>query len=77
MASDELARLQSALEELPAKCQQAFLLHRFKGMSTTEVATHMGLTDRMIRIYVKKALIYCRYRLEGSSREEARQQAES
>jgi RNA polymerase sigma factor (sigma-70 family) len=75
VASDELARLQSALRELPPKYQQALLLHRFKGLSTTEIAARMGLTDRMIRIYIRKALIYCRYRIEGASIEEARQQA--
>lgn len=76
MAADELAVLLSALRELPQKCQQAFLLHRFRDLSTTEVAARMGLTDRMIRKYVRRALVYCRLRAEGLSREEAMRQVE-
>ncbi|MGQ0835682.1 MAG: RNA polymerase sigma factor [Gammaproteobacteria bacterium] len=76
MASDELALLLSALRELPRKCQQAFLLQRFRDLSTLEVAAIMGLTDRMVRRYVKRALIYCRLRIEGLSREEAMRQVE-
>ena len=65
MASDELAALRSALEELPPKCQRAFLLHRFEDLTTVEVGERMGLTDRMVRKYVKRALVYCRLRLSG------------
>jgi RNA polymerase sigma-70 factor (ECF subfamily) len=76
MAADELALLLSALRELPRKCQQAFLLHRFRDLSTVEVAATMGLTDRMVRKYVQRALVYCRLRIEGLSREEATRQVE-
>lgn len=73
IAADELARLLEALRELPAKCQHAFLLQRFHGLTPPQVATRLGITDRMVRHHVSRALIYCRYRLEGLSREEAQQ----
>jgi RNA polymerase sigma-70 factor (ECF subfamily) len=76
MASDELARLRSALAELPQKCRRAFELQRFQGLSAVEVAQQMGLTDRMIRHYVRRALVYCRFRLEGATPEVARKEAE-
>jgi RNA polymerase sigma factor (sigma-70 family) len=70
MASDELAVLRAALGELPPKCQRAFLLHRFEDLSTAEVGERMGLTDRMVRKYVRRALVYCRLRLAGVPRDE-------
>lgn len=76
VASDELARLQSAVDELPRQYRRAFVLQRFQGLSTTEVAARMGLTDRMIRHYIKRALVYCRFRLEGVSRADARKEAQ-
>ncbi len=74
MASDELAVLRAALEELPPKCQRAFLLHRFEELSTAEVGERMELTDRMVRKYVRRALVYCRLRLSGIPREEIGQE---
>ncbi len=70
MASDELAALRGALSELSPKCQRAFLLHRFEDLSTVEVGERMGLTDRMVRKYVRRALVYCRLRLSGVPKEE-------
>lgn len=77
MAADELSRLLTALKELPTKCQQAFLLHRLHGLSTVEVGQRIGLTDRMVRLHVKKALIYCRFRLEGLTPAQAREKSDS
>lgn len=73
MASDELCALRAALAELPPKCQRAFLLHRFEDLSTVEVGERMGLTDRMVRKYVKRALVYCRLRLSGIPKDEISQ----
>jgi RNA polymerase sigma factor (sigma-70 family) len=71
MASDELALLLTALRELPRKCQQAFLLQRFRDLTTQQVAATMGLTDRMVRRYMHRALLYCRLRVDGMTREDA------
>jgi len=76
MAASDLARVLVALRELPAKCQQAFLLHRLRDMSTVQVAAQMGLSDRMVRKHVRRALLYCRYRMDGLSREEAQKQVD-
>ena len=63
-AAEELRFLQGVLLELPPKCRQAFVLHRFRGLSFAEAAKEMKLTDRMIRIYVARALAYCQSRLD-------------
>jgi RNA polymerase sigma-70 factor (ECF subfamily) len=71
IASDQLVAFQSALKELPAKCQQAFIMHRFLDLAIVEVAERMGLTDRMVRKHVHRTLVYCRLRMTGVSVEEA------
>lgn len=70
----ELARLRAALDTLPGKCRQAFLLHKFQGLSMVEVATELGVSDRMVRHYITRALLHCRRALdvvpvEGSNNE--------
>jgi RNA polymerase sigma factor (sigma-70 family) len=71
IAEDELAKLMSALKELPVKCQKAFLLHKLRGLSTTDVARQMGITDRMVRYHVRTTLVYCRLRIQGVTQSEA------
>jgi RNA polymerase sigma-70 factor (ECF subfamily) len=77
IAADQLATLLSALKELSESCQKAFLLHKFRGLSTAEVAKCMDITDRMVRHHVRKALLYCRFRCDGFPKEEALRLAES
>jgi RNA polymerase sigma-70 factor (ECF subfamily) len=67
LAADEYQQLVACLEELPPKCRKAFVMHRMRQMSTEEVAREMGISDRMVRKHVARALIYCRYRLDGDS----------
>lgn len=56
--------LQRIVEELPPKCWKAFIAHRYRGKSFAEVATELGVGERMVRLYVSRALAYCRVRLE-------------
>jgi RNA polymerase sigma factor (sigma-70 family) len=77
MAADELAKLMAALGELPNKCQQAFLLHKLRDLSTSEIAVQMGVTDRTVRNYVHRALLYCRLRSAGVAMDQALKQADS
>ena len=63
-AEEEFQFLVEVLKELPPKCQYAFRLHRFQGLTFGEVAEEMGLGERMIRVYVARALAYCQSRLD-------------
>jgi RNA polymerase sigma factor (sigma-70 family) len=63
-AEQELTALLGSVEELPPKCRYAFVMHSFYGCSFKEVAASMGLTERMVRLYVERALVFCRERLE-------------
>lgn len=58
--AQEMRRLTSLLGALPPKCRRAFVLNRFYGLELSVVAAQMGLSVRMVRIYVVRALLYCR-----------------
>ena len=60
----EIEQLDGWLSELPPKCRQAFILNRFYGMDFAAVATEMGMSDRSVRVYVERALLHCRERMD-------------
>ena len=62
-----LQRLRDAIDELPPKCREAFLLYRLEELSTKEVAKRMGLQERMVWRYIARALEYIRERVHGSN----------
>jgi RNA polymerase sigma factor (sigma-70 family) len=77
IAGQELALLKTAVAELPGKCGQAFRLHKLEELPFPEVAERMGLTERMVRKYVARALFYVRLRREGVSAGDAWKQVTS
>jgi RNA polymerase sigma factor (sigma-70 family) len=62
-AQDELAIVRRAISELPPKCRQAFLLSKVENWSSSQIAKHMKVSDRMVRNYVSRALEFIQYRL--------------
>ncbi len=63
-ARQQLELIRKAVGELPPKCRQAFLLSREENWSSAQIAQHMNLSDRMIRIYLSRALEHIRNRLD-------------
>ena len=61
-----LAVLRDAVAQLPAKCRQAFLLHRVYEMQIEEIAERMGIGVCMARRYVARALDYVRQCLDAA-----------
>lgn len=53
---DELRVLQAAIEDLPPKCRQVFLLRRVQELPPLEVARRLGLSVRTVEHHVAKAL---------------------
>jgi RNA polymerase sigma-70 factor (ECF subfamily) len=62
-ASEEIENVLAAVEALPPKCRYAFIMHRFHGHEISDVARLMNIGERMVRIYIERALVYCRKRL--------------
>jgi RNA polymerase sigma factor (sigma-70 family) len=65
-ARQQLALVGKALQELPPRCREAFRLSREDGRGTAEIALALGVSDRMVRLYLDRALEHVQSRLEGS-----------
>jgi RNA polymerase sigma factor (sigma-70 family) len=71
LAGQELALLKAAVAELPEKYREAFRLIKLEDNSFPQVASLMRLSERMVRKYITRALIYIRLRREGYSAKDA------
>jgi RNA polymerase sigma-70 factor (ECF subfamily) len=66
-AKEQLRLLQKAILELPLRCRQVFLLHKFKGRSHAEIAEHLDISISMVEKHIIKATAYCRERFKDLS----------
>lgn len=64
--AQEMEIVRRLIGELPPKCRRAFLLHRVQGAEFSEIAKEMGLSERMVRHYVLRAVLYCRTGLDAA-----------
>jgi RNA polymerase sigma factor (sigma-70 family) len=55
-ATQQLDIVGAALKELPPNCREAFVLSRRDAVSTSDIAKLLGVSDRMVRIYLVRAL---------------------
>lgn len=62
--------LGEAVARLPARCRQAFLLHRVYEMRIEEIAERMGIGVCMTRRYVARGLEYVRQCLDAADNPE-------
>lgn len=64
LVREELDIVRSALEELPPKCREVFLLHRLDGLTVKEAAARMDVSTRQGLRYIDRALEHCLKKLE-------------
>ena len=60
---ERLRLLAVAIDELPPRCREVFLLHKIDGLSHGEIAKRLGISRSMAEKHVMRALAYCRDRL--------------
>ena len=60
--------IQQLLLELPPKCRNAVLLNRIHGLDPSEIAERMGMSERTIRHYILRALVYFRAGLDEAEK---------
>ena len=63
-AQDDVRIVADALSELPAQCRSAFLMSRVEALDSGEIATRLGVTDRAVRKYIARALVFLQLRLQ-------------
>ncbi|WP_417318674.1 sigma-70 family RNA polymerase sigma factor [Emcibacter sp.] len=56
--------LAQAVGELPPRCQQVFRLRKVEQKSSREIADQLGISRNMVEKHLRRAIIYCRQRLE-------------
>ncbi len=66
-AREQLQSVYQAVESLPVKCKQAFLLHRMSGLSYSEIATEMSVSISSVEKYILQALKHCRKSMVSDS----------
>lgn len=55
-----LGVLRQAVDELPPRCREVFLLHKFKGLSHAEIAERLGISKNMVEKHIIRGLAHCR-----------------
>lgn len=65
LASREgLEAVTSAIESLPLRCRETFILHKLDGLSYAEVAERMGVSTRTVEMQLRIAMNACWDRLD-------------
>ncbi len=55
IARDELRRLQAALDRLPPRCREAFIMRQVDGLSRREIAARMGVAEKTVKNHLNEA----------------------
>jgi len=55
IARDELRRLQAAVDRLPDRCRESFLLQHVEGLSRQEIAARMGVSEDTVKTQLQIA----------------------
>lgn len=62
-ARQKLELLQAAVVELPERTRQIFVLNRIEGLSYTETAERLGISESSVQKHLAKALLHVTQRL--------------
>lgn len=62
-AKQNARALFAAIEALPPRCREAFILHKFDGLSHAEVASQMGISRNMVEKHIIRGVLMCKRHL--------------
>ena len=60
LAREKLARLRAAVDSLPARQREVFILHKYDGLSYAEIAAQLRISKNTVMVHMMKALAHCR-----------------
>jgi len=64
MARYRLRILAAAVDDLPPRCREVFLMSRLDGLGNGEIAGRLGISRNMVEKHIIKAMMHCRRRLD-------------
>ena len=56
ISREEVDALDAALRELPPRCREVLVLHKFEGLSYNEIAERLGIAKNTVMVHMVKAL---------------------
>jgi RNA polymerase sigma-70 factor (ECF subfamily) len=56
ISREEFQALHTALAELPPRCREVLILHKFEGLSYAEIAIRLGITKNTVMAHMVKAV---------------------
>lgn len=65
MHEQEVARVALAIQALPPRCRQMYVLSRLKGLRQREIARHCGISTRMVELHIARAQLLIREQVVG------------
>lgn len=63
----DVAQLLEVVANLPPRCREAFILHKFDGLSYPEVASRLGISVSMVEKHLMRAMDDCRAQVSRSA----------
>jgi RNA polymerase sigma factor (sigma-70 family) len=68
LARERLALLAAAMDELPPRCREVFVLRQVEQLDQAEIARRLCISRNMVEKHLRKALLHCRARVELAAR---------
>lgn len=62
IARQQLRLVAAAIDELPPRCREVFVLSAFDGLANGEIGIRLGITRNMVEKHLMKALLHTRCR---------------
>ena len=66
LARERLRILGEAVDALPPRCREVFLMSRLDGLGNGEIARRLGISRNMVEKHIIKAMLHCRRRLDAT-----------
>lgn len=62
-SQQQLAHLKQAIAELPPRCREVFILHKFKHYPYSQIMRELGIAENTVLKHIVKAMEHCRRRM--------------
>lgn len=59
-----MAHLRIAIAELPPRCREVFILHKFRHYSYSQIMNELGIAENTVLKHIVKAMEHCRRRMQ-------------